>query len=386
MNNKRLVALGCAVALAAGGPAALAADSRSVPRSSTDGATTATTDVDMYQGGFQWDWKKQWLELGNWHFGGYLGVGPWATGTTAAPARRTPGSSTSASRRCCAFSRRRRARFRHLSEAGVGVHTCLKLRSATDRRFGCNFSSSAITSASAALRSAKRPSSSCYRYQHLSNAGISSPNQGINFNEVRLLLVLTARRRDPGSRPQVAAPNVSAELVGPGARGARADERARPAAAASRLSVDRHARRRQDHARAHHRQGAQLRDRHHGRRRAAVARPAREIDAGRFVDLIELDAASNTQVDNMRELLENALYAPTGGALQGLHHRRSAHAVAHRLQRDAEDAGRAAGARQVHPRDHRSAEDPGDRAVALPAVQPEADSRGADPGAARAHP
>jgi DNA polymerase-3 subunit gamma/tau len=36
-----------------------------------------------------------------------------------------------------------------------------------------------------------------------------------------------------------------------------------------------------------------------------------EIDAGRFVDLIELDAASNTQVDNMRELLEGALYAPT---------------------------------------------------------------------------
>jgi DNA polymerase-3 subunit gamma/tau len=38
-----------------------------------------------------------------------------------------------------------------------------------------------------------------------------------------------------------------------------------------------------------------------------------EIDAGRFVDLVELDAASNTQVDNMRELLENALYAPSSG-------------------------------------------------------------------------
>ena len=38
-----------------------------------------------------------------------------------------------------------------------------------------------------------------------------------------------------------------------------------------------------------------------------------EIDLGRFVDLIELDAASNTQVDNMRELLEGALYAPTSG-------------------------------------------------------------------------
>jgi len=38
-----------------------------------------------------------------------------------------------------------------------------------------------------------------------------------------------------------------------------------------------------------------------------------EIDGGRFVDLIELDAASNTQVDSMRELLENALYMPTRG-------------------------------------------------------------------------
>jgi DNA polymerase-3 subunit gamma/tau len=38
-----------------------------------------------------------------------------------------------------------------------------------------------------------------------------------------------------------------------------------------------------------------------------------EIDSGRFIDLIELDAASNTQVDSMRELLESALYAPTSG-------------------------------------------------------------------------
>lgn len=37
------------------------------------------------------------------------------------------------------------------------------------------------------------------------------------------------------------------------------------------------------------------------------------IDAGRFVDVLELDAASNTQVDSMRELLDNALYAPTSG-------------------------------------------------------------------------
>jgi DNA polymerase-3 subunit gamma/tau len=44
-----------------------------------------------------------------------------------------------------------------------------------------------------------------------------------------------------------------------------------------------------------------------------VCGACREIDTGRFIDLLELDAASNTQVDNMRELLENALYAPTAG-------------------------------------------------------------------------
>lgn len=38
-----------------------------------------------------------------------------------------------------------------------------------------------------------------------------------------------------------------------------------------------------------------------------------EIDAGRFVDLIEVDAASRTKVDETRELLENVQYAPTRG-------------------------------------------------------------------------
>ncbi|QQS54270.1 MAG: DNA polymerase III subunit gamma/tau [Candidatus Competibacteraceae bacterium] len=39
----------------------------------------------------------------------------------------------------------------------------------------------------------------------------------------------------------------------------------------------------------------------------------REIDAGRFVDLIEVDAASRTKVEDTRELLENVQYAPGRG-------------------------------------------------------------------------
>ena len=38
-----------------------------------------------------------------------------------------------------------------------------------------------------------------------------------------------------------------------------------------------------------------------------------EIDGGRYVDLIEVDAATNTKVDEMRQLLENAVYSPTRG-------------------------------------------------------------------------
>ncbi|HEC28811.1 MAG TPA: DNA polymerase III subunit gamma/tau [Gammaproteobacteria bacterium] len=38
-----------------------------------------------------------------------------------------------------------------------------------------------------------------------------------------------------------------------------------------------------------------------------------EIDEGRFIDLIEVDAASRTKVEDTRELLENVQYAPTRG-------------------------------------------------------------------------
>src|SRR5215831_16045864 len=38
-----------------------------------------------------------------------------------------------------------------------------------------------------------------------------------------------------------------------------------------------------------------------------------EIDSGRYVDLLEVDAATNTKVDEMRQLLESAVYAPTRG-------------------------------------------------------------------------
>jgi len=48
-------------------------------------------------------------------------------------------------------------------------------------------------------------------------------------------------------------------------------------------------------------------------RPCGVCSACREIDEGRFVDLIEVDAASRTKVEDTRELLENVQYAPSRG-------------------------------------------------------------------------
>jgi DNA polymerase-3 subunit gamma/tau len=44
-----------------------------------------------------------------------------------------------------------------------------------------------------------------------------------------------------------------------------------------------------------------------------VCSACKDIDAGRFVDLLEVDAASRTKVDDTRELLDNVQYAPARG-------------------------------------------------------------------------
>src|ERR1700686_4492145 len=44
-----------------------------------------------------------------------------------------------------------------------------------------------------------------------------------------------------------------------------------------------------------------------------ICAACREIDEGRFVDLIEVDAASRTKVDDTRDMRDNVQYAPTRG-------------------------------------------------------------------------
>jgi len=99
-------------------------------------------------------------------------------------------------------------------------------------------------------------------------------------------------------------------------------------------------------------------------RNASIAKPAVtpqpcgkctacvEIDAGRFVDLLEVDAATNTRVDEMRQLLETAQYVPGRRALQ-VYVIDEVHMLSTSgVQRHAEDPGRAARAPEIYPCHH----------------------------------
>ena len=99
---------------------------------------------------------------------------------------------------------------------------------------------------------------------------------------------------------------------GAGARGACVVACTGNRAAASGVSAHRHAWRGQDDYRAHSCENTELRTGVTATP-CGVCQTCQDIDAGRFPDLIELDAASNTGVDNMREIIDNARYAPTAG-------------------------------------------------------------------------
>ena len=74
------------------------------------------------------------------------------------------------------------------------------------------------------------------------------------------------------------------------------------------------------------------------------------------------------------------------GPLQGLHHRRSAHALDGGVQRPAEDPRGAAAARQVHLRHHRDPQGAGDHPLALPALRPAPRRAGGDSRQSRRSP
>ena len=100
------------------------------------------------------------------------------------------------------------------------------------------------------------------------------------------------------------------------------------------------------------------------------------IQEDRDVDVIEMDAASRTGVADARELIEGVRYRPVSARYK-VYIIDEVHMLSNAgLQRAAEDAGRAAAAREVRLRHHRDPQGAGDGAVALPALRPQARAAG----------
>ncbi len=176
-------------------------------------------------------------------------------------------------------------------------------------------------------------------------------------------------------RPPVAVPEVPAAAVlggrRPGARrrcaaivGARRTRRAR-------VPLLRTARDREDDDRADPREGAQLHvDSATTATRAVSARTACAIAAGTFLDLFELDAASNRGIENIRDVIESASLGLGPSARTKVYVLDEVHmltdAAANALL---EDARGGTGARGVRARDHEPGEGPPDHPVAHPALR-----------------
>ena len=181
--KKELTVLGCMAAFA-GGMGTAAAAERFGASFQYGWSNDSNTDVDMYQGGVQYDFGVRWLEMGNWHLGGYaeFTVGYWdnasprATHASLWNVGLTP---------VLRIQQTDKSMISPFLEGGIGIHYLSETSVSEDRRFGCNFSFADHVGAGITF-GPRNAFELMYRYQHLSNAGICSPNQGINFNEIRL--------------------------------------------------------------------------------------------------------------------------------------------------------------------------------------------------------
>ena len=137
--------------------------------------------ADMARVGIQWDWKRRWFEGREWHLGGYwdVAVGYW---------RRSAGSGWNENITEIGVTPVFRLQRNDLKgpylEAGIGAHLLSSTALGTKRfstrfQFGDHIGAGFRFGARAAFDLG-------YRFQHLSNAGIKRPNNGINFHQVRL--------------------------------------------------------------------------------------------------------------------------------------------------------------------------------------------------------
>ncbi|MBX9811901.1 MAG: acyloxyacyl hydrolase [Burkholderiales bacterium] len=162
-------------------PVVFAVDGMSIEYGNSN---SSNADVKLYRVGLQWDWKKKWLDTGNWHLGGYwdVSLGYWDNRSVS----KTHGSIADIGLTpVFRFQQSHYAGFSPYLEAGIGLHLLSATSVSPERRFGSSFQFGDHLGLGMRFGDRGRYDIG-YRYQHLSNAGLKSPNQGINFHQLRL--------------------------------------------------------------------------------------------------------------------------------------------------------------------------------------------------------
>ena len=124
------------------------------------------------------------IEIGNWHLGGYWesDFGYWANNSF----QRTHSSLVDFGfTPVMRFQQTTRSAVSPYLELAAGMHLLSTTSVSAQRQFGSSFQFGDHIGLGIRFGDKGRYDLG-YRYQHLSNAGIKGPNQGINYNELRL--------------------------------------------------------------------------------------------------------------------------------------------------------------------------------------------------------
>ena len=161
-------------------PAAHAIDGMSLELGSSD---SSNASVDIARLGAQWNWAKRIALGSDWHIGGFwdLGLAYWSNDS---PQRTNSSLTDIGFTPVLRIQATNPGAFSPYFETGVGAHLLSHASVSAERRFGSSFQFGSHLGAG--LRFGPRGTYDLsYRYQHLSNASIKSPNQGINFHLLR---------------------------------------------------------------------------------------------------------------------------------------------------------------------------------------------------------
>jgi lipid A 3-O-deacylase len=162
-------------------PLAHALDGMSLELGTSD---SSHSSVDLGRVGLQWNWATRFAVGSDWHVGGHwdLSLAYW---NNDSPAKTNSSLTDLGITPVLRLEANNPGAVSPFVDFGVGAHFLSETSVSPERRFGSSFQFGSLIGLGMSF-GPQRAFDLSYRYQHLSNAGIKAPNQGINFHLLRL--------------------------------------------------------------------------------------------------------------------------------------------------------------------------------------------------------